>query len=196
MDAQYDRAEYSREPTIEDLVELCRHLNEAGVKYAVIGGFAVILNGYLRTTGDIDLLVDSTIDNVSSIKKALLYLPDQAIREIKPQEVAQYSVVRVADEIVIDLIEKACGITYEQAASYLQYRETSGVLIPYLKPELLIKTKMTIRPKDHEDRLFLEKLLDSQQAESAQPSRSQNEFLDYMRRLMQSLRNWTVRKKQ
>ncbi len=47
MDDQNDRPEYSREPTIEDLVELCRRLNEAGVKYVLVGGFAVILNGFI-----------------------------------------------------------------------------------------------------------------------------------------------------
>ena len=35
-------SEYSRNATFEDLIELCRHLNEAGARYAVIGGFAVI----------------------------------------------------------------------------------------------------------------------------------------------------------
>jgi putative cell wall-binding protein len=72
MDAQNDCPEYSREPTLDDLVLLCRHLNETGVKYVVIGGFAIILSGYIRTTGDIDLLVDSSSENVERIKKALL----------------------------------------------------------------------------------------------------------------------------
>ena len=72
MDDENARPEYSREPTIDDLVILCRHLNEAGVNYVVIGGFAIILNGYTRTTGDVDLLVDSTIENVDRIKQALI----------------------------------------------------------------------------------------------------------------------------
>jgi hypothetical protein len=33
------------------------------------------------------------------------------------------------------------------------------VRIPFLKPEMLLKTKMTLRPKDAEDRFFLETLL-------------------------------------
>lgn len=61
MDDQNDRPEYSREPTLDDIVQLCRHLNEAGVKYVVIGGFAIILNGFILTTGDVDLLVDSSL---------------------------------------------------------------------------------------------------------------------------------------
>lgn len=35
---------YSRAPEFEDLISLCRSLNEAGVHYILIGGFAVILH--------------------------------------------------------------------------------------------------------------------------------------------------------
>ena len=36
--------------------------------------------------------------------------------------------------------------------------EIKGVKIPYLKPELLIKTKMGVRPKHVQDRDYLERL--------------------------------------
>ena len=47
----------SREPTLEDLRDLSRALNERGAKYVVIGGFAIRAAGYNRRTMDIDLLV-------------------------------------------------------------------------------------------------------------------------------------------
>lgn len=162
MDGQNDRAEFSREPTLDDLVQLCRHLNEAGAKYVVIGGFAVILNGFTRTTGDIDLLVDSSLENVTRLKDALLYLPDQAVREIAPEEVAQYQVVRVADEIIVDLMHKACEVTYDHARAHIAHFNVGEVRIPFLTPALLLKTKMTLRAKDAEDRFFLEQLLANQ----------------------------------
>ncbi|MDZ7362080.1 MAG: hypothetical protein ONB46_15345 [candidate division KSB1 bacterium] len=130
MDDENARPEYSREPTIEDLIVLCRQLNQAGVNYVVIGGFAIILNGYARTTGDIDLLVDSAIENVDRIKQALLYLPDKAITEVNADDVAKYSVVRVADEILIDLMHKACDVTYAKAKDYIEFREIEGTKIP------------------------------------------------------------------
>ena len=52
MDDEPDRA-YSRAPELEDLVALCRALREAGVRYLLIGGFAVILHGFVRTTVDL-----------------------------------------------------------------------------------------------------------------------------------------------
>jgi len=43
---------YSRAPELEDLVSLCKALNDEGVRYVLIGGFAVILHGFVRTTKD------------------------------------------------------------------------------------------------------------------------------------------------
>lgn len=48
----------SRPPERADLVELCRQLQDRGASFLVVGGFAVILAGYARTTGDIDILTD------------------------------------------------------------------------------------------------------------------------------------------
>jgi hypothetical protein len=159
VDDQNGGTEYSREPSVDDLVLLCQHLNAEAVKYAVIGGFAMLLAGYLRTTGAIDLLVDSSIDNVERIKRALSYLPDQAVTELVTDEVAKYTVVRIADEIVIDLMEKACEITYQIVEPSLQYRPIQGVQVPCLPPKLLLQTKLSFRPKDVSDRRFLEQLL-------------------------------------
>lgn len=49
-----------RAPTLEDLVRLCRSLNETSARYILIGGFAVIAHGGGRTTKDIDLLIASS----------------------------------------------------------------------------------------------------------------------------------------
>jgi len=159
MDVPNDSKKFSRNPTLEDLVTLCRHLNEENVKYVIIGGFAVIHYGYVKGTADIDLLVDNSQENVERIKKALLYLPDQAVNEMKPEDITEYTVVRIADEIVIDLLEKACGVTYEVAQKDIEYDEIEGVKIPYLKLPMLMKTKLSIRPKDIDDRNYLEYIL-------------------------------------
>jgi hypothetical protein len=65
-----------RAPERADLVALCAALNAGGAKYLVVGGFAVILTGLPRTTGDIDLLVDTSLENEAKIFKALEILPE------------------------------------------------------------------------------------------------------------------------
>ena len=59
MDDENANAAEGRAPEVEDLVGLCRRLNELGAKYLVVGGFAIIQAGFPRATMDIDLLVES-----------------------------------------------------------------------------------------------------------------------------------------
>ena len=149
----------SRPPTLADLVALCRSLNEQQARYVVVGGMAVIQAGFVRATEDIDLLIDASADNVERIRRALMVLPDGAVADVQPDDVTTYVVVRVADEIVVDLMKSACGVEYEEASRLAQPTTLSGVTIPFASPELLWKTKQTVREKDALDRMFLARLL-------------------------------------
>ena len=44
-------------PTVDDLIKLCKSLNEQDVKYIVVGGMAMIQAGLSRATVDINLLI-------------------------------------------------------------------------------------------------------------------------------------------
>jgi len=92
----------SRPPTLADLVGLCRRLNEEGARYIVVGGMAIIQAGFVRATEDVDLLIDASPENVAKVKRAMASLPDNAARDVNDDDVEQYVVVRVADEIVVD----------------------------------------------------------------------------------------------
>ena len=152
-----------RAPTSEDLIFLCRLLNEAGAEYVVIGGWAVIQYGYGRTTGDVDLIVDTSPQNFEKIKKAMLGLPDGAIKEVQPGELDQYAVIRVADEFVVDLMKAACGIDYAEAKKSIQWFTVRNVKIPFANPELLLRTKQTYRDKDSADRDYLRDLINKRE---------------------------------
>ena len=70
MDDQDDDRS-ARAPEPDDVIRICRALNEAGARYLLIGGFAVIAHGAGRFTKDVDLLVDEAPDNVARVKRAL-----------------------------------------------------------------------------------------------------------------------------
>ena len=160
MDGRDDlERQYSRIPTVDDLVDLCRNLNAHGVRYVVIGGFAVIRHGYIRATADIDLLVENSIANIRKLRAALAYLPEAEAEQIQDNDLTDYQVVRVAGEVTVDLLAKACEISWPISENDLIYDEIDGVRIPYLKPQVLIKTKLGVRPKDIQDRTFLEHLI-------------------------------------
>ena len=116
MDAANDNAPLEpRLPDTDDLVFLCRCLNEAGAKYLVVVGFAIIQHGFVRATEDVDLLIDVSPDNFGKVQRAMMALPDGAIREVTAQDLQDCLVVRVADEFVVDLMRQACGIEYAEA---------------------------------------------------------------------------------
>jgi hypothetical protein len=145
-----------RPPLQADVAALCRALNERGARYVVIGGFAIIAAGFPRVTGDIDLIVAADAENEQKVFSALSTLPDNAVRELKPGELRQYNVIRVADEILVDLMVSAGGINYAEAAKDVVVRELEGVPIPFASPRLLWRMKaVTHRTKDQSDLAFL-----------------------------------------
>jgi hypothetical protein len=55
----------------QDFKEFIQSLNDNGVRYLVVGGYAVALHGYPRYTKDIDIWVEMTTENGAKITKAL-----------------------------------------------------------------------------------------------------------------------------
>lgn len=151
-----------RPPTLTDLARVCAEFNRLGARYVVVGGLAIIQAGYSRTTEDIDFLVETTLENEARIIEALLILPDRAARELKPGEIGQYGVVRVADEVLVDLMKSGCGVTYAEAVQDALIFQVEGVPIPFASPQTLWRMKQTPRAKDVPDRLYLRELLRAQ----------------------------------
>jgi len=146
----------SHPPTQADLVKLCHELNQRGAKYVVIGGLAIIAAGLPRATADVDLMVAVDAENEAKIFGALATLPDNAVRELQPGELQQYNVIRVGDEILVDLMGSAGGIDYAEAAKHVVVRELDGVPIPFASARLLWRMKaVTHREKDFGDLVFL-----------------------------------------
>ena len=98
------------------------------------------------------------------MKQALRVLEDHAADEVADDDVATYTVVRVADEVVVDLMALACGIDYATAARDAQALSIGGVAVPVASLQTLIRTKDTMRPSDAADRVYLNDLLRAQQS--------------------------------
>lgn len=163
-----DDDRFARAPEPEDVVRICRALNEAGARYLLIGGFAVVAHGAGRFTKDIDLLVDDDPANVARVRTALSVLPDNAAAEVADEDVRSHVVVRVCDEVIVDLMGRACGVAYAEAAVDAELLERDGVAIRVASPGTLIRLKDTPRPQDVLDRAFLEGVLRARAAESRQ----------------------------
>ena len=56
----------------DDFRDFIIALNEQEVRYLLVGGYSVILHGYSRTTGDMDIWVDRSKDNYLKLKQAFV----------------------------------------------------------------------------------------------------------------------------
>jgi hypothetical protein len=71
-------------------------------------------------------------------------LPDRAVREVEANDLDEYIVVRVADDIVVDLMLSACGVKYTEAAGEIETRNIQGVPIPFASARLLLRMKQNL----------------------------------------------------
>jgi hypothetical protein len=149
----------SRPPDDDDLVRLARELNRLGVRYVVIGGFAINRLGYNRATEDIDLLIARDLANQRLVKQALEILPNRFIRELGDEDIAQWVVVRISDDILVDLMTEACGVGFDEARTDIEIEIIQGEPIPFAGPELMLKLKRGLREKDQLDRSFIQRVI-------------------------------------
>jgi predicted nucleotidyltransferase len=152
--------EFSRPATLEDLKLLLRSLNEHGVPYLLIGGYALAAHGYQRATTDIDLVVPATSQAGQRVKEALMVLPDQAAKDIEPEWFEQGQNIRVADAFVVDIMLYANGQTYDTLRRYAQTIDLDGICVNTVNLEGLLITKQTMRDRDAADRIIIERALE------------------------------------
>lgn len=74
-------------------------LNQARVRYLVVGGVAVVLHGYLRTTADLDLIIQLERDNVL---RAIRTLQDHQYRPRAPVSAENFAEQQVREQWIRD----------------------------------------------------------------------------------------------
>jgi len=135
---------------------VCRLLNEQGVHYTLIGGCAVFMHGYERTTQDIDMLVDDADANIEKIKKALARILPEACAELMACDVKDNTVVRMSGEdLVVDLLGRVGDVDYQMSRSDLMHVTINGVDIPVAGVDTMLKLKEGRRDIDKRAYLFL-----------------------------------------
>ena len=148
-------AEATRPPERSDLLRLCTDLNKLRAQYRD-RRLAMNELGLVRVTEDIDLLIEASAENQQRVREALRILPDRAIDELGPEEdLREWVVVRVNDEITVDLMTSACGVTYAEAKEEVVVRTIGGVEIPFANRDLMIRLKQSDRAKDRIDLEYL-----------------------------------------
>lgn len=148
--------------TPEGLLDLLSRLQQNGVKYILVGGHAVRLQGFIRATEDVDILVPFDEANGRRLITSLDFL--ESAREIqawwfsKEANEEEIQNIRVADSMVIDILFAANGETFESLQPHVRVLELNGVTIPVPDIEGLLKTKTDTREKDRIDKEALSRL--------------------------------------
>ena len=124
------------------------------VDFCVVGGLAVVLNGYVRLTEDVDILVSPQPENLERMLGVLRQWGEGWARELTSADFpAQEGSVRIREqEFDLDIFVQMRGNTLDTFRSELRFLEAAGTRIPFLGPRALILLKQdSWRPKDQND---------------------------------------------
>jgi len=72
---------------IAQILNIWKSFQKHNVKYITIGGFAVNIYGYNRNTGDLDILIEDSIENRKNLRKAFV---DIGIGDFESIETMQF----------------------------------------------------------------------------------------------------------
>lgn len=131
---------------------------EAGVRYLLIGAYALAAHGHVRATGDIDLWVDNGRDNAERVMGALTEfgapLHGLEIGDLEsPDLVFQVGVVPRR----IDILTGIDGVSFEEAWPERYEVQVSDLVVPVISRRHLSRNKRaTGRLKDAADAAWLE----------------------------------------
>ncbi|MEI9896845.1 MAG: nucleotidyltransferase [Chthoniobacter sp.] len=136
---------------VNPLTRVCALLNQHAAQYLVVGAQAGILHGHIRTTEDVDILIPEDEANHARVIAALSELEDHAAAELTPQDLIENIVVKIADEVEVDLSTRAWKVSFADAIPTALKISIDGIEIPYLDLSTLIASKDTCRDQDQVD---------------------------------------------
>jgi hypothetical protein len=142
-----------------DFLEFLELLDKHKVDFLLVGGYAVILHGYIRSTGDIDLWIDKTEKNYQKLKKAYFDFgtPIFSIEEFQSEKFDVWGIG--SEPSKIEILTKVDGLNFVESYKKRRFFKTEKTTIPYIDFDDLIKNKKTsARYKDLADIDQLNKL--------------------------------------
>jgi hypothetical protein len=133
------------------LLRVCSLLNKYTAQYLIVGARACWLHGYVRATADVDILIPEDLENHARVIAALSELEDRAAAELTPHDFVENIVVKIADEVEVDVSTRAWTVRYANAIVTALKITIEGVEVPYLDLQTLIRSKSTQREQDKVD---------------------------------------------
>src|SRR5690349_21587742 len=127
-----------------DFQEFIDALNRASVEYILVGGYAVILHGYIRSTADMDVWVNKTPENYAKLKQAfnLFGAPIFSEAEFMGNEFDVWGIGIEPNRI--EVLNNLKGVSFSEAYQACNTFDQSGVEIKYIHLNHLIQSKEAV----------------------------------------------------
>jgi predicted nucleotidyltransferase len=155
-----------------DFSALLRALSDAGVRFLVVGGYAVMEYTEPRYTKDLDIWLAPGEENAHAAWQALAAF-GAPVAEITPHDLTQPDLVYQIGitPVRIDLMTSITGVQFEEAWQRRTERNVGGVRVAILSIEDLIANKRAVgRPHDRIDARRLRAVLDPASRVQQSPS--------------------------
>jgi hypothetical protein len=147
---------------IDEHHRLLAAMNINHVRYLLVGGYAVIMHGYGRTTGDMDLWIEASVDNIGRLSSTLSVFgfPQTELEKLKTLELSSPSVFFIGKRPKrIDFMTHLNGIRFEEAWHERREFEINEIILPVINlPHLIITKISTGRPQDKADVEILQQI--------------------------------------
>ncbi len=139
----------------EDFRDFIIALNNNDVRYILVGGFAVILHGHARVTGDMDIWIEPTEENYNNLVEAFkdfgMALFDMTRSNFLATD--KFDVFSFGRKpVAIDIMTKVKGLDFNESYIHSEIFNDDGLLIRTLQFNDLIQAKnISGRRKDMDD---------------------------------------------
>lgn len=136
-----------------DFSEFLRLLNDRGVRYLLIGGYAVGYYGYPRATNDLDVWIATAPDNAARMVEALEEFGFGSPELTTDLFLTEDSIVRMGvPPMRIEILTTISGVTFEACYPARLEDELSGTAVTLIGLEDLKRNKRASgRYKDLDD---------------------------------------------
>ncbi len=127
------------------------------VDYLVVGGYAVIYHGYVRTTGDLDIWVALTAENAARVESTVRSLGYNPPGLEAGWFLRKGSVLRIGQEpLRFDIINDIDGVTFADCYARRATAQLEGVEVNFISlADLKTNKKASGRNKDLADLDYL-----------------------------------------
>jgi hypothetical protein len=147
----------------EEVLNLWKSFHENNFQYIMVGGFATNLNGFSRTTADLDIWLKDTPQNRIHLKDSLAQMGLGNFPQMERMDfIPGWSSIRLNSGMELDLMSYIKGFEQETFDACYQSASTAVIFdipIKFLHINHLIESKKACdRPKDKIDVLELERI--------------------------------------